>query len=99
MIKQCLLIILLWLLEQNVINITNSHCILFVFFTTQVFFKTKTDIGRNGYVNLDAPHGFDFTSYCDQGDLPEKYYAYTGEGRLCEYYAKSTMLIVIRVWK
>jgi hypothetical protein len=54
-----------------------------------VFFRTTQDVGRNGYVVLDAPDGYDFAASCQQADLPSKYYAYRGVGNDAVYQLKN----------
>jgi hypothetical protein len=43
-----------------------------------VFFRTTQYVGRNGYVIVDAPDGYDFGASCLAQDLPEPYYAFRG---------------------
>jgi len=43
-----------------------------------VYFRTSQYIGRNGFVLLDSPVGFDFGANCMAGELPGEYYVFRG---------------------
>jgi hypothetical protein len=45
----------------------------------RIFFYSSTYVGRNGYVVVDAPPGFDFAPSCLATDLDETYYAFIGK--------------------
>eukprot|EP00929_Paragymnodinium_shiwhaense_P118233 TRINITY_DN9016_c0_g1_i1.p1 TRINITY_DN9016_c0_g1~~TRINITY_DN9016_c0_g1_i1.p1 ORF type:complete len:3331 (-),score=769.45 TRINITY_DN9016_c0_g1_i1:152-10144(-) len=46
----------------------------------RIFFMSGRYVGRNGYVVVDAPPGFDFGETCSPRDLDEAYYGFIGDG-------------------